>query len=179
MIPVKIIFVSLPLFGLLWLVWPWGPFVGAFVGMYGVLWILAFLSFLGISARRVVAAVISMSPFFIAVVYPPSLAAGPLSLLAALFLFTRAAWGRYGWYYGGLRGLAVSLLYVFLVHATTAFLMVFLDLFTGLASRANEVGLHPYQRWEVAVFLSTSGAFMIAASYITTATFSKIFRQGV
>jgi|GEM_PF-1213115 len=165
-----------PLFGLLWLVWPWGPFVGAFVGVYGVLWILAFLSFLGISARRVVAAVVSMSPFFISAVYPPSLVAGPFSLLAALFLFIYAAWGRYGSLYGGLRGLAVSVLYVFLVHANTGLLMAFLDLVTGLASRANEVGLHPYQRWEVATFLSTSGLFMIVASYVTTRLFQKIFR---
>jgi hypothetical protein len=101
--------------------------------------------------------------------------AGPFSLLAALFLFTYAAWRWYGWYYGGLKGLAVSLLYVFLVHTNTALPMAFLDLFTGLASRANEVGLHQYQRWEVAVFFSTSDAFMIAASY---AALSKIFRQG-
>jgi hypothetical protein len=85
-------------------------------------------------------------------------------------LFTYAAWTRYCWYYGGLKGLAVSLPYVFLIHINTALPMAFLDLFTGLASRANEVA--PYQRWEVAVFLSASGAFMITASYITT-----IFRQ--
>jgi len=58
--------------------------------------------------------------------------------------------------YGGLRGF----LYVVFVNLVSTALMWATDVAAGLATAANEVGFHPYERWETALFLALSAAYM-------------------
>ena len=148
----KWLFVLASLFSLAWLFWPWGVAVPVFLGVYSWLWGAGFLAFLGLSPRRLFALFVAVSPFFVSAVFLPGVVALPFVVIGVAVVLVYAAVVKYGW----LRGF----LYVVFVNLISTALMWATDVATGLATAANEVGLHPYERWETALFLALSAAYM-------------------
>jgi len=145
-------FVLAFLFSLAWLFWPWGVAVPVFLGVYSWLWGAGFLAFLGLSPRRLFALSVAVSPFFVSAVFLPGVVALPLVVLGVAVVLVYAAVAKYGGWMG--------FLYVVFVNLVSTALMWATDAATGLATAANAVGLHPYERWETALFLALSAAYM-------------------
>jgi len=103
-------------------------------------------------ALGLLALVVAVSPFFVSAVFLPGVVALPLVVLGVAAVLVYTAVAKYGW----LRGF----LYVVFVNlAPTAFMWA-TDAAAGLATAASEVVLHPYERWETALFLALSAAYM-------------------
>jgi len=103
-------------------------------------------------ALGLLALVVAVSPFFVSAVFLPGVVALPLVVLGVAVVLVYAAVAKYGGWMG--------FLYVVFVNLTSTALMWATDAATGLATAANEVGLHPYERWETALFLALSAAYM-------------------
>jgi len=126
--------------------------VPVFLGVYSWLWGAGFLAFLGLSPRRLFALFVAVSPFFVSAGFLPVVVVLPLVVLGVAAVLVYAAVAKYGGWMG--------FLYVVFVNLISTALMWATDVATGLATAANAVGLHPYERWETALFLALSAAYM-------------------
>mgnify|MGYP001772763070 CR=1 FL=1 len=165
----KLFFILFVAFGLIWLIVPWGPLIGLFFGLYVWLWLLAFLVVVGFTWRRACLAFFAVFPLVASSVFLPALAVAPLVLLFAFLLMWYAAAKRFGVLWG--------FLYVVSVHLFASVAMAVTDMLTGLAARANMVGLHPYERLDVALFLSLSAAYFAVANIVTIGLYRRFERQ--
>jgi hypothetical protein len=165
----SIIIAVFSLLGLLWFFIPWGPFVGLYLGLYVWLWVLVYLTFVGLSARRLLFSFIIASPLVLSSVFPPSLLGIPFILPAAFLYMWYVASRRLGWRWG--------FLYVVSVHLLAATAMFYTDIVTGVAKRANAVGLDPYERVDVALFLTLSSLYFVLANLFVSWLFAKLERD--
>jgi len=126
--------------------------VPVFLGVYSWLWGAGFLAFLGLSPRRLLALLVAVSPFFVSAVFLPVIVVLPFVVVGVAAVLIYAAVAKYGGWMG--------FLYVVFVNPVPTALMWATDVATGLATAANAVGLHPYERWETALFFALSAAYM-------------------
>ena len=156
-------------YGVVWLVVPWGSLVGLFFGVYVWLWVLAFLVVVGFSKVRVGLAFLAVLPLVVSSVFPPALVVAPFVLIFVFVLMWYVAARRFGILWG--------FLYVVSVHMFASVAMAFTDVVTGLATRANMVGLNPYERVDVAIFLTLSSAYFVTANVVAIRLYKR-FEKG-